>query len=100
MISANTRKRSQAISIDGRLDDRYFAITSEVPRNIVESRISAMPRNGRAARAGADGASGFSSGEKLRATRSSRTAAADGGVTEANSAKIKIIESGRATKER
>ena len=53
MISANTRKRIQAISIEGRLADRYFAVTSEQPRNIVDSRISAMPLKGRSARAGA-----------------------------------------------
>ena len=31
MISANTRNRIQAISIEGSVADRYFAVTSEVP---------------------------------------------------------------------
>src|ERR1700690_968285 len=53
MITANTRNLIQAISIEGSVADRYFAVTSEVPRNTVEARISAMPRNGRSARAGA-----------------------------------------------
>src|SRR5260370_575745 len=53
MISANTRNRIQAISIDGSVADRYFDVTSDIPRNTVEARISAMPRNGRSARAGA-----------------------------------------------
>ena len=79
MISANTRNRIQAISIDGNVADRYFAVTSEVPRNTVEARISAMPRNGRSARAGTAGAAGFFSG-KGNGTRSSLAAAADGGV--------------------
>src|SRR6185437_12014475 len=91
MIRPNTRKRSQAISIDGRVDDRYFAVTSDVPRKIVESRISAMPRNGRSARAGATGASGLFSGtdfsggdssDDVTGAWSSRAAAAGGGVTE------------------
>src|SRR5215475_1527745 len=43
MISANTRKRIQAISIDGKLADRYFAVTSEMPRNTVDATISAIP---------------------------------------------------------
>src|SRR6185437_9792292 len=62
MIIANTRKRSQAISIEGRLVERYFAVTSEVPRKIVESRISAMPLKGRSARAGPRRSSAFASG--------------------------------------
>ena len=53
MINANTRNQIHAISIDGSVADRYFAVTSEAPRNTVEARISAMPRNGRSARAGA-----------------------------------------------
>ena len=53
MISANIRNRIQAISIEGNVADRYFAVTSEVPRKIVDARISAMPLNGRSARAGA-----------------------------------------------
>src|SRR6185437_8015621 len=96
MIRPNTRKRSHAISIDGNVDDRYFAVTSEVPRKIVESRISAMPRNGRSARAGAAAASGLRPGagadfsgddssDDVTGTWSSRAAAAGGGVTGANS---------------
>ena len=46
MISANTRKRIQVISTEGSVADRYFAVTSEVPRNTVEARISKMPLNG------------------------------------------------------
>src|ERR1700754_4216126 len=75
MISTNTRKRIQAISIDGSVADRYFEVTSELPRKIVESRISAMPLNGRSARAGARRSGGWSSDDGDRA-RSSFTAAA------------------------
>ena len=46
MISAKVRNLIQAISIDGSVADRYFAVTSEAPRNTVEARISAMPLNG------------------------------------------------------
>ena len=46
MISANVRNLIQAISIEGSVADRYFAVTSEAPRNTVDSRISAMPLNG------------------------------------------------------
>src|SRR6185503_19947093 len=80
MISANTRKRSHAISIEGRLADRYFAVTSETPRNVVESRISAMPLKGRSARAGARRTAGFCSDNGIGAL-SSLAAAAGGGVT-------------------
>ena len=80
MISANTRNLIQAISIEGSVADRYFAVTSEVPRNTVEARISAMPRNGRSARAGAVRFAGFFSG-KGNAALSSLAAAACGGVT-------------------
>jgi hypothetical protein len=80
MISANTRKRIQAISIDGNVADRYFAVTSEAPRNTVEARISAMPRNGRSARAGAGRSAGVLSG-KGNGVLSSLAAAAGGGVT-------------------
>src|SRR6202158_2087311 len=80
MISANTRNLIQAISIDGNVADRYFAVTSEAPRNTVEARMSAMPRNGRSARAGAVRAAGFFSGEGNGAL-SSLAAAAVGGVT-------------------
>src|SRR3979490_2380933 len=33
MISPNTKNLIQAISIDGNVADRYFAVTSEAPRN-------------------------------------------------------------------
>src|SRR6478752_6975661 len=76
MISANTRNLIQAISIDGNVADRYFAVTSEAPRNTVEARISAMPRNGRSARAGAARAV-----DNGKGALSSLAAAAGGGVT-------------------
>ena len=38
MISAKVRNLIQAISIDGSVADRYFAVTSEAPRNTVESQ--------------------------------------------------------------
>src|SRR6202040_4241564 len=53
MISANTANLIQAISIEGSVADRYFAVTSEAPRNTVDARISAMPRNGWSTRPGA-----------------------------------------------
>src|SRR5947209_12360010 len=80
MINANTRNLIQAISIEGNVADRYFAVTSETPRNTVEARISAMPRNGRSARAGAVRLAGGSSGTGSRG-RSSLADAAGGGVT-------------------
>src|SRR5258707_5081800 len=80
MISANTRNLIQAISIDGSVAERYFAVTSEATRNTVDARISAMPRNGRSARAGAVRAADFFSGKGSEA-RSSLAAAAGGGVT-------------------
>src|ERR1700688_5332219 len=80
MISANTRKRIQAISVDASVADRYCAVTSETPRNTVEARISAMPRNGRSARAGTVRTAGFFSGNGREAL-SSLAAAAGGGVT-------------------
>src|ERR1700704_3861022 len=95
MISANTRNLIQAISIDGNVADRYFAVTSEAPRNTVEARISAMPRNGRSARAGALRAADFFSGKGDEAL-SSLAAAAGGGVN-LNSG-VAIIESGEASK--
>src|SRR5581483_5993182 len=80
MISANTRKRSQAISIEGSDAERYFAVTSETPRNTVEDRISAMPLNGRSERAGArETADFFSDGRE--ALSSLAATAAGGGVT-------------------
>src|SRR5246127_2725274 len=53
IIKANTKNLIQAISIEGSVPERNLAVTSEAPRNTVEARISAMPRNGRSARAGA-----------------------------------------------
>jgi hypothetical protein len=53
-IIANTRNRIQAISIEGKLCDRYFAMASEHAKNTVDPMIKAMPRNGRSARAGAE----------------------------------------------
>ncbi len=38
MISRKTRKRIQAISIEGSVVERYFDVASEVPRKIVASR--------------------------------------------------------------
>src|ERR1700686_3874891 len=79
MISANTRNLIQAISIEGSVAERYFAVTSEAPRNTVDARISAMPRNGRSARAGAVRTADFSG--KGNGALCSLAAAADGGVT-------------------
>src|SRR5258707_1476896 len=93
MISANTRKRIQASSIDGKLAERYFAVTSEAPKNTVEARISAMPLNGRSARAGAFRAADFFSGN-VNGALSSRAAVAMGGFT-ANSKAVNL-ESGEA----
>ena len=82
MISANTRKRIQAISIECRLVERYFAVTSEVPRNTVESRIRVMPLNGRSARAGARRTARFFRDNGKDALSSlAAAAAAGGGVT-------------------
>src|ERR1700704_6017857 len=78
MITPKTRNRIQAISIDGNVAERYFAVASEAPRNTVDARISAMPRNGRSARAGAVRSADFFSG-KDDAALSSLTAAAGGG---------------------
>jgi hypothetical protein len=80
MIIANTRNRIHAISIEGNVADRYFAVTSEQPRKIVDAKISAMPRNGRSARAGADGVANFFFGNGNE-TLSSLAAVAEGGVT-------------------
>src|ERR1700726_1355126 len=80
MISANTRNLIQAISIEGKVADRYFAVTSEAPRNTVDARIRAMPRNGRSARAGATRAVDFFSDKGTEALSSLATAAG-GGVT-------------------
>jgi hypothetical protein len=55
-------------------------VTSEQPRNTVEARINAMPRNGRSARAGAERAATFLFGNGNEA-RSSLAAVAEGGVT-------------------
>ena len=80
MISAKVRNLIQAISIDGSVADRYFAVTSEAPRNTVDNRISAIPLNGRSVRAGARRAVDFFSG-KGNGLLSSLAAAAEGGVT-------------------
>ncbi len=90
MMIAKVRNLIQVISIEGSVADRYFAVTSEVPRKIVEVRISAMPLNGWSARAGAldEGALGADllpgegnfSGNGNSAL-SSLAAAAGGGVT-------------------
>src|SRR5436305_549691 len=80
MINANTRNRIHAISIEGSVADRYFAVTSEHPRNTVDARINAIPRNGRSARAGAERAAAFLFGNGNEA-RSSLAAVAEGGVT-------------------
>src|SRR5580692_2157669 len=80
MISANTENLIQAISIDGKVDDRYFDVTSELARNTVDASIKAMPRNGRSARAGAAWTVAFFPG-KGKGALSSLAAAADGGVT-------------------
>src|SRR3954468_16537109 len=61
MINANTKNLIQAISIEGSVAERYFAVTSEAPRKTVEARINAMPRKGRSARAGAEFFADFSS---------------------------------------
>ena len=46
MIRAKTKNLIHAISIEGSVTDKYFAVTSEIPRNTVDARISAIPRNG------------------------------------------------------
>src|SRR5690349_6204926 len=79
MIIANTRKRIQAISIEGSVADRYFAVTSEVPRNTVDSRISAIPLNGRSARAGARRTAGFFAGNDNSSLSSLAAVARAGG---------------------
>src|SRR5260363_49230 len=83
MISANTVKRIQVISIAGSVFDRYLAVTSEVPRNTVDSRISAIPRNGRSVRAGARlrATGGFCGRDVGTSSRRAAAAALGGGVT-------------------
>src|SRR3954447_1491054 len=76
MISANTRNLIQAISIEGSVAERYFAVTSDTPRNTVDARIRTIPRNGRSARAGAVRLVGVFSGN---AVLSSLGAVADRG---------------------
>src|ERR1700720_1538135 len=80
MISANTTNLIHAISIEGSVADRYFAVTSDAPRNTVDARISAMPRNGRSARAGAVRSADFFS-DNGNESLSSLAAVAGGGVT-------------------
>src|ERR1035441_7332478 len=98
MISAKARNRIHAISIEGGVADRYFAVTSEAPRKTVEARISAMPRNGRSARAGAGRVADFFSGRGNEAL-SSLAAAAGGGVPVALGAR-RNDRIGRAAKKR
>jgi hypothetical protein len=74
MITANTRNLIQAISIEGSVAERYFDVASDVPRKMLDSRSSAMPRSGRSARAGATLA-GFSSGNGKGALSSFKAAA-------------------------
>src|SRR2546430_8763765 len=82
MISANTRNLIQVISIGGSEAARYFAVTSDKPRNTVEARISAMPLNGRSLCADAFGAAGLGlRSDKGIGALSSLAAAAGGGVT-------------------
>src|SRR5258708_34192279 len=88
MTRANTRKRIHVISIEGNVADRYFAVTSETPRNTVEARISAMPRNGRSARAGAVRLADFFSGKVNSALSSLAAAAGGGGAAEIRGEKI------------
>src|SRR5437773_12535137 len=80
MINANTRNLIQVISIGGSDAARYFAVTSDRPRNTVEARISAMPLNGRSLCAETFGAAdlGLRSGKGIEAL-SSLAAAAGGG---------------------
>src|SRR3954470_11795756 len=89
MMIANTMNRIQAISIEGNVADRYFAATSEAPRNTVDAKISAIPLNGRSARAGALGMADFFSGNGNGAL-SSLAAAAGGGVTAISVVSIRI----------
>jgi hypothetical protein len=98
MISAKTKNLIQAISIEGIVDDKYFAVTSEAPRNMVEANINAMPRNGRSARAGATWRVGLFFSIAGRDARSSLAAAAGGGVTAG--LRRRIIESGGGIKKR
>jgi hypothetical protein len=76
MITANTRNLIQAISIEGSVAERYFDVASDVPRKMLDSRSSAMPRSGRSARAGAGATlAGFSSGNGKGALSSFKAAA-------------------------
>ncbi len=95
MISANTRNLIHAISIDGSVAERYFAVTSDAPRKIVEASTSAMPLNGLSARAGALRATDFFSGNGIGAL-SSLAATAGGGVTAIS--KAVMVEFGRGFK--
>ena len=95
MMIANTMNRIHAISIEGSVADRYFAVTSEAPRNTVDAKINAMPLKGRSARAGALGAADFFAGNGNVAL-SSLAAAAGGGVTAIS--EVVNIESGELLK--
>jgi hypothetical protein len=66
-----------------------------MPRNTVDARISAMPLNGRSARAGALRTADFFSGKGIGAL-SSLAAAAGGGVTAIS--KAAMVESGEPSK--
>src|SRR4051812_35077155 len=98
MISANTTKRIQVISIDGSVFAKYLAVTSEVPRNTVDSRISAIPRNGRSAHAGARfcEAGGFACKGIGASSRRAAAAALGGGVK----GELGISEAGRIDERR
>ena len=97
MISAKMRNRIQAISIEGSVVERYFAVASEVPRNSVGARISAMPRNGRSVRGGAILVACLSSGKGNEALSSFK--AVVGRVT-AGTEDQEEIESGEPPRKR
>ena len=99
MISANTRNLIHAISIEGSVAERYFAVTSDSAEKHVEARISAMPLNGRSARAREPCGRRTSSRAKVMEALSSLAAAAGGGVT-AISVEGRNIEFGRGSKKR
>ena len=88
------RNSIQVISIDGKVADRYFAVTSEVPRKIVDARISAMPLNGRSARAGTRGRWISSRQRQWDAVQPGVC----GGRCQGNLEKAAIMESGEALK--
>ena len=79
MMSTNTEKRIQAISIGGSSLVRYFDIASEQARNTVEAMTSEMPRNGRSVRCGARARSRI--GEYPESLANAGTGVGDGGKT-------------------